>query len=208
MKTKILALIAIILAIPTFGASILIWIFIKYKYDKFVAHRVLMNAVVMSYEHEGQDEIRKGVNNAALIMFFNLFNGRLFHDGKEEDRSIRGVVKHPSKNIILVVAMIQQEGNKLKITAEESVGKTITVRVDKFMSIKYTVPDISSILKLEQITHDIENSMILIDKLKEELNNCSSTEYFKTRDNFHNEISKLESLNLELAYALSVDNQK
>lgn len=123
MKTKILTLIAIILTIPTFGTSILIWIFIKYKYDKFVAHRVLMNAVVMSYEHEGKEEIRNGVNDAALIMFFNLFNGYLMHNGKGVDRSIRGVVNHPLKNIILVVAMIQQEGNKLKITAEESVGK-------------------------------------------------------------------------------------
>lgn len=72
------------------------------------------------------------------------------------------------------------------------------------MSIEYSVPNISSIPRqLEQIKHDIENSMILIDKLKEELNNCSSTEYFKARDNLHNEISKLESLNLKLAYALS-----
>lgn len=168
-----------------------------------------MNAVVMSYEHGGQEEIRHGVNDAALIMFFDLFNGCLIHDGKGGDISIRGVVKHPLKDIILVVAMTQQEGNKLKITAEESVGETINVRVDEFMSTKYTVPDISSMPRqLKQIKHDIENSMILIDKLKEELNNCSSTEYFKARDNLHNEMSKLESLNLELANALSVDNQK
>ena len=53
MKTKILTAVAILLAIPTYGISLVVWLFAKYKYDKFSASRVLINAGVISYNNNG-----------------------------------------------------------------------------------------------------------------------------------------------------------
>lgn len=53
MKTKILTAVAILLAIPTYGISLVVWLFAKYKYDKFSAPRVLINAGVISYSNNG-----------------------------------------------------------------------------------------------------------------------------------------------------------
>ena len=53
MKTKILTAVAILLAIPTYGISLVVWLFAKYKYDKFSAPRVLINAGVISYNYNG-----------------------------------------------------------------------------------------------------------------------------------------------------------
>ncbi len=74
MKTKVLTLIAILLTIPTYGISLIVWIFLKYQYDKFYATRVLINAAVMSFINNGENEVRYGANNAALSMVFSAFN--------------------------------------------------------------------------------------------------------------------------------------
>ena len=77
MKTKILTVIAILLAIPTYGISLLVWLFAKYKYDKFSATRVLINAAVISYNNNGVNEVRYGINNAALPIVFDYFGGKI-----------------------------------------------------------------------------------------------------------------------------------
>ena len=58
MKTKILTAVAILLAIPTYGISLVVWLFAKYKYDKFCATRVLINAAAISYNNGGVNEVR------------------------------------------------------------------------------------------------------------------------------------------------------
>ena len=114
MKTTLLALLAIILAIPTFGISLIVWLFIKYKYDKFIASRVLINAAVMSYNHNGENEVRYGINNAALPLMFDMFGGKVI---TEMGNTVSGIIRHPIENIMLVVTMTQISGNRLLIKA-------------------------------------------------------------------------------------------
>ena len=114
MKTTLLTIVAILLAIPTFGISLIVWIFIKYKYDKFIASRVLINAAVMSYERNGNNEVRYAVNNAALPMVFEMFRGKVI---TEIGNTVSGILLHPIKNIPLVVTMTQMSDNSLFIKA-------------------------------------------------------------------------------------------
>ncbi len=92
MKTKILTVIAILLAIPTYGISLLVWLFAKYKYDKFSAPRVLINAGVISYSNNGTNEVRYGINNAALPIVFDYFGGKIISN---IGNSVSGVLPNP-----------------------------------------------------------------------------------------------------------------
>ena len=114
MKTKILTVLAILLAIPTYGISLIIWLFAKYKYDKFSATRVLINAAVISYNNGGRNETRYAINNAALPMVFDCFGGRIITN---LDTSVSGVIPHPRKDVILIVTMTQISNNQLLIKA-------------------------------------------------------------------------------------------
>ena len=114
MKTKILTILAILLAIPTYGISLIIWLFAKYKYDKFTATRVLINAAVISYNHGGENEIRYAVNNAALPMVFDAFRGKIVTD---LGYSVSGILPHPSEDVMLIVTMTQISNNQLLIKA-------------------------------------------------------------------------------------------
>jgi len=114
MKTIILTLIAIALAIPTYGISLIIWIFIKYKYDKTTATRVLINAAVISYENNGENEVRYAVNNAALPLLFDCFGGKVLIDNGS---SVSGVLPHPRTLKLMAVTLSQISGNRLLIKA-------------------------------------------------------------------------------------------
>lgn len=114
MKTTILTIIAILLAIPTYGISLVVWIFIKYKYDKFTARRVLINAAVMSYERNGENQIRYGVNNAALPLLFDIYGGTIITNTGE---TVSGMLNHPLTGEILAVTMSQISENRLLIKA-------------------------------------------------------------------------------------------
>ena len=116
MKTKILTAISILLAIPTYGISIIVWIIIKYQYDKYTATRVLINAAVMSYKNNGKNEIRYGVNNAALPLLFDCFGGRMIYDGEE---IVSGVLSHPITQVPMRVTMTQSSENKLIVRATD-----------------------------------------------------------------------------------------
>jgi hypothetical protein len=118
MKTTIITIISILLAIPTYGLSIIVWLFIKYKIDKHAASRVLINAIVMSYENGGTNEIRYHINNAALPMVFDIFGGRVL--GDDIGDSISGILPHPRKNIVLLATLTQVSGNRLLIKATEA----------------------------------------------------------------------------------------
>ncbi len=116
MKTKILTVIAVLLAIPTYGISIFVWIFIKYQYDKFFATKVLINAIVISYSKNGATEVRYGVNNAALPIVFDYFGGKIFTD---YGNSINGALPHPSTGDFMIVTMRQAPHNRLLIKSEK-----------------------------------------------------------------------------------------
>ena len=117
MKTKILTVIAILLAIPTYGISLLVWLFAKYQYDKFTATRVLINATVISYNNNGKNEVRYGVNNAALPIVFDYFGGKIITDMGD---SVSGVLPNPSNGDLMVVTMSQIPNNKLLIKATKA----------------------------------------------------------------------------------------
>lgn len=117
MKTKILTVIAILLAIPTYGISLLVWLFAKYKYDKFSATRVLINAAVISYNNNGVNEVRYGINNAALPIVFDYFGGKIISDMGD---SVSGVLPNPSNGDLMVVTMSQISENRLLIKATKA----------------------------------------------------------------------------------------
>ena len=114
MKTIILTLIALALAIPTYGISLIIWIFIKYKYDKTTATRILINAAVISYDRNGENQVRYAINNAALPLLFDCFGGKVLFDNGS---SVSGVLPHPRNGDLMVVTLTQINGNKLLIKA-------------------------------------------------------------------------------------------
>lgn len=114
MKTKVLTLIAVLLAIPTYGISLVIWIFAKYKYDKFSATRVLINAAVMSFEDGGENEVRYAINDAALPMLFDAFRGYIITD---LGSVVSEIVPHPRTGEMMHVTMSQISDNRLLIKA-------------------------------------------------------------------------------------------
>jgi hypothetical protein len=118
MKTTIITIIAVLLAIPTYGISLILWIVIKYKIDKHAAERVLINAIVMSYNNGGKNEVRYHINNAALPMVFNIFGGEIISD---TGKSVSGVIPHPRENIMLVTTLSQISNNQLLIKATKAV---------------------------------------------------------------------------------------
>lgn len=114
VKTIILTLIALALAIPTYGISLIVWIYIKYKYDKTSATRVLINAAVISYENNGENEVRYAVNNAALPLLFDCFGGKILIN---LESSVSGILPHPRTGELMVVTLSQISGNRLLIKA-------------------------------------------------------------------------------------------
>ncbi len=114
MKTTVLTILALLLAIPTFGISLIVWFFAKYKYDKFMATRVLINAAIMSYNRNGETEVRYAINNGALGMLFSLYGGKILTNYGDE---ISGIITHPVEQIPLLVTMKQASENRLFIQA-------------------------------------------------------------------------------------------
>jgi hypothetical protein len=117
MKTKILTAVAILLAIPTYGISLVVWLFAKYKYDKFCATRVLINAAAISYNNGGVNEVRYGINNAALPIVFDYFGGKIIND---MGNSVSGVLPNPSTGDLMIVTMSQISDNRLLIKATKA----------------------------------------------------------------------------------------
>lgn len=116
MKTVGLTILALIFAIPTYGISLVLWGFVKNYYDSFCAKRILMDAILTSYNKDGEYEIRYGVNNAALPMVFDFFGGYILTDVKSH---MRGILPHPYEDTLLIVTMAQVKGNRLFINAME-----------------------------------------------------------------------------------------
>ena len=108
--------IALLLAIPTYGISLVLWLFFKYQYDKTTATRVLINAIVMSYKNNGNNEVRYQINNAALSLVFDMYGGKILFD---EQSAVSGILPHPVNKNILLVTMTQISDNRLLIKATD-----------------------------------------------------------------------------------------
>ena len=117
MQTKILTLIAFLLAIPTFGISLAVWFFIKFKYDKTMA-RALMPAILVSYKNGGKEEVRFAINNASLSLVFDMYGGKQV-DQTGLNNAVVGVLPHPHEDIMLKVLMAQSSGNRVLIRATD-----------------------------------------------------------------------------------------
>ncbi len=104
---KILGFIAILLAIPTFGISLVVWIIIKYAYDNMIIDKI-MEKVLYAYSPLVFDDRSANmfidINSAAVPFFFDKFNGKILE--YKEDSHILGLVSHPEKAIELLVFMI------------------------------------------------------------------------------------------------------
>lgn len=107
--------------------SIVAWMFIKYKHSKTVAGRVLINAIVMSYNNGGKAEVRYGVSNFALTMVFDMFGGQTLSDDIVTN-TVTGILPLPTakgslpstNNVLLFVTMTQASENRLLIQATEA----------------------------------------------------------------------------------------
>ena len=120
MITKILTVISILLAIPTFGISLVVWLVIKYQYDKTTATRTLINTVVLSYENNGSEEVRHKINNAEMPLLFDLFGGTILKDFGD---ATVGVLPHPITKERMLVTMKQISDNRLLIKATSHEGE-------------------------------------------------------------------------------------
>jgi len=116
MGTKSLTLIAFLLAIPTFGVSLLVWFWAKFKYDKSVASRALVNAILNSYKNDGKEEVLFAVNNTSLSMVFDMLGGQIISGGMGAS-SVSGILPHPKDDVILNVVMTQASRNRLIVKA-------------------------------------------------------------------------------------------
>jgi hypothetical protein len=115
MITKILTVISILLAIPTFGISLVVWLVIKYQYDKTTVTRTLINTIVLSYENNGSEEVCHKINNAAMPLLFDLFGGTILKDFGD---AIVGVLPHPTTKEKMFVTMNQISDGRLLIKAK------------------------------------------------------------------------------------------
>lgn len=124
MKTVIFFIIAILLAIPTYGISIIVFIFAKYKQDSYIAKRFLIKAIITSYEKGGSNQILYSVNNEAIRLTFDILNGRILNENignlpTGAGSYFSGILQHPLKPIMLLVTMSQISNNRLVVKATE-----------------------------------------------------------------------------------------
>lgn len=115
MKTVILAIIALALAIPTYGISFVVWLIIKYKIDSFIARRAIINSIISSCDAGGENKSLHSVNNAAVRLVFRLFNGEIL---TRIGKSVSGVIPHPVSGAIMHATLTQMSNNVLLIKAE------------------------------------------------------------------------------------------
>lgn len=131
MKTAIFALIALALAIPTWGVSLIVFLWLKSKYDN-KALNLIMAEAVMSY-NDGNFRHLHNINNASIRKIYEVFGTQYY--GYSVDEYIRsneaGILRtdfHYEKNVIypiiqhpilgeILLYLSQGERNKLNIFA-------------------------------------------------------------------------------------------
>jgi hypothetical protein len=115
MKTIIITLIALALAIPTYGISLIVWVIIKYKMDSFIAKRAIINSIISSCDAGGENKSLHSINNNAVRLVFKLFNGEIL---TRIGKSVSGVVPHPVSGALMHATITQMSNNVLQIKAE------------------------------------------------------------------------------------------
>lgn len=127
MITIITGILAIILAIPTFGISIVLWIYLKYASDKLAA-KSIYELIFYEFIKNSQDVIVMGnyieilpdprsselrhINNAALTLIFDMYGGNILLN---EGSKVSGILPYPPKNIIAFITLTQKDDNALEI---------------------------------------------------------------------------------------------
>jgi len=112
-KTVSFTIIALALAIPTFGTSLILWFWLKSKYDNKVVFLILAQ-IKISFNHNGSFQELFGVNNASIRKTFSFFGS---HDLSEQilDGGT-GLINHPELGEVYVVIK-QAPGNRLLVSA-------------------------------------------------------------------------------------------
>ena len=117
MYLLIFLLIAIILAIPTFGVSLIVFFLVKNWFDKTAA-RAILNACLTSY-HEGRVIDLYHVNRGAITKLFGWFSEGEYscvNSRKSKGCSYSGFLDHPRLGqIYLTVFYTVRSGTKNRI---------------------------------------------------------------------------------------------
>jgi hypothetical protein len=93
MKTIILTIVAMGLAIPTFGMSLVIWLYLKHIYDNKAVNLILIQAK-RSSNNGRQAEHLFGVNNASIRRVYSYFRDHS-KPVKESPNEYWGIIIHP-----------------------------------------------------------------------------------------------------------------
>ncbi len=103
------------------------WIYAQSSTAKFMAERILINAIVMSYENGGKAELRHNIVPQALPMVFDILDGQYtkYSDGV----GVFGTLRHPREDILLDVNMTEHSG-VLHITA--TTKESLQNKLDNF----------------------------------------------------------------------------
>ncbi|MDO9206752.1 MAG: hypothetical protein Q7T91_00740 [Sulfuricurvum sp.] len=119
MFTTITGIIAIILAIPTFGISIIVWIYMKYSADKQMAKGIYehvfydyINAAIVKQILDGHYYELRHINNAVLTLLFDMYGGKILTNN---GNMVSGILPYPPKNVVVFITLEQQVNNVLGI---------------------------------------------------------------------------------------------
>ena len=115
MKTFIFTILALALAVPTYGISLIVWLIIKYKTDSFMARRAIINSIISSCASGGKNKKLHNINNAAVKMVFRLFGGTIL---TQIGKSVSGVILHPFTGAEMHTTLTQVSNNVLLIKGE------------------------------------------------------------------------------------------
>ncbi|GGD48468.1 hypothetical protein GCM10012288_23350 [Malaciobacter pacificus] len=116
MKTYIFILFALLLAIPTYGLSIVIYFLLKFLNDKYLAQNYIFKNVMSSY-NTGERITISNVSDSSLYMLFDSFDGKVTAD---LNNYIRGYIVHPINNITLSIILHKLKNDKVDIKVSDS----------------------------------------------------------------------------------------
>ena len=106
LKTTLFFLLVLLLLIPTLGGSLVLWLFIKNKFDK---HKVsiILNEAEKSYQLNGQVILLKNLNNVSMKMIMNELKAS---DTTFEKDAALGLINHSEMGEVYLVMMAGKKG--------------------------------------------------------------------------------------------------
>lgn len=98
----IMWIVALVMAIPTYGVSLVVSYLMMYWFDKFVARRILINAIVTSYRMGGDDQILDKISMLSYPMVFTIYGGKVVTD---LGSVVSGFIPHPVTGEVIVATI-------------------------------------------------------------------------------------------------------